>query len=607
MPMAEHGGTLYIASDDEILTSDDSGETWRTLGPRPKGRAVGLIITDAAPERSLQAHITMYLALRDEGIFRSTDGGTQWQSFNDGLTGKIISAVAAVKNTVFAGTESGLYRLDSGIWNELPVDTSGAVCSLAVSGNNLYVGTGSDLLVKLSPPMEVYRVARNNRSHSIKILHSADLGASWTEITPDNKYSLTGPPAGITVLTEGETLLALGYAQSRSTDGGQSWTKLEYDQNWLTISSLPVAAANERTFYKAGVFGVHRTTDGGDSWHLFMKGVVGTRINDMIVFSDRLYAHTGYEVYQSTDSGVSWESVQFDDEEITRKAGTSPSYGSQLVVVGNSLYFLSGSRSILRIFRLSTDENMLIPVQDIPTFDDEALSSKLQIDSEESKETHLSDGSEKDDESMVKLPYTETTVKVKTIAVSNDVFYVEYKRRLFKWRFGDSEWTNTGLVDISQPFDEDYYNGFKLAVSGETIYVGKRDGKLFQSLDGGNSWRDVTPSLPLGFADFKEIVFLGSTIYVATDNGVLVSQTGEHWRVLTDSAGARTTINRFAVDSIKIYGVGDAGVYRLDARSQWEKISSETLGEVVSLAIINDRLYSAIDEQGIFHISLEAE
>ena len=48
MPMAEHGGTLYIVSTDEIFASGDSGETWNTIGPRPKGHAVGLIITDDA-------------------------------------------------------------------------------------------------------------------------------------------------------------------------------------------------------------------------------------------------------------------------------------------------------------------------------------------------------------------------------------------------------------------------------------------------------------------------------------------------------------------------------------------------------------------------------
>ena len=157
-----------------------------------------------------------------------------------------------------------------------------------------------------------------------------------------------------------------------------------------------------------------------------------------------------------------------------------------------------------------------------------------------------------------------------------------------------------------ESYDNDSQD-LKLAVSGETIYVGKRDSKLFQSLDGGNSWRDVTPSLPLHFTRFKEITFIGSTVYVATDEGVLSSETGAYWRVLTDSAGTRPIIDRFAVDGPTVYGAGNIGVYRLDTNSRWKQISSETLGEVVSLAVINNRLYSAIENRGIFHISLEEE
>ncbi|MCY4553323.1 MAG: RNA polymerase sigma factor, partial [Candidatus Poribacteria bacterium] len=105
MPMAEYGGTLYIVSTDEIFGSGDSGETWRTMGPRPKGHAVGLIITDETHARS-----TMYLALRDEGIFRTKGRGIHWGLFNDGLARKEISTVATVGKTVFAGTARGLYR-----------------------------------------------------------------------------------------------------------------------------------------------------------------------------------------------------------------------------------------------------------------------------------------------------------------------------------------------------------------------------------------------------------------------------------------------------------------------------------------------------------------
>ena len=136
--------TRYLLQITEVRPGE-------SLGPRPKGDAVELVITDAEEAPSSQVPITMYLALRDKGIFRSTDGGAQWSPLNEGLAAEKISAVAAVGKTVFAGTGNGLYRLDSSIWEKLPLDISGAVCSLAVSGHNVYAGIGHEFLVKLTP------------------------------------------------------------------------------------------------------------------------------------------------------------------------------------------------------------------------------------------------------------------------------------------------------------------------------------------------------------------------------------------------------------------------------------------------------------------------
>ena len=615
MPMAEHGGTLYIVSADEIFASDDTGETWRTMGPRPKGQAVGLIITD-----EVQTHSTMYLALRDEGIYQSTDGGIHWDSFNDGLASKEISTVATIGKTVFAGTARGLYRLNSGTWKKLPVETSRAIYAIAVSENNLYVGTGPDLL-GFTPIVE-QKVPRV-KSHELKIFHSADLGASWTEITPSYKPDDRVIPSGMTVLAVGEVLLVSTASQQyHSTDNGQTWTELSGDTDMLMINRLPVVAVDETTFYRAGLFGIHRTTDGGQLWRLLIDGMVGTRLKDLVAFNNRLYAYTGYAVYQSTDEGVSWKKLSITDQfagktiTITNtpskpdSARISNTFNSKLVVDNNNLYLISPKTNNLQISRLSTDDNIRSPVQSIPASDDEALRRKLPTGSEAAKETHLSEGSEKEHHSIVPIvppPINNKKAGARIVVVSNDVFYAEQERTLFKWRPGDLEWTNTGLTDKSQQSYDNDNQDLKLAVSGETIYVGKRDGKLFQSLDGGGSWRDITPNVPLHFARFKEITFAGSTVYVATDEGVLSSETGAHWRVLTDSSGRHPIIDRFAVNGTTIYGAGDIGVYRLDTNSRWERISSETLGEVVSLVVINDKLYSAIKDRGIFHIALAEE
>ena len=559
----------------------------------------------------------MYLALRDNGIFHSIDGGKQWTPLNNGLSGKRIYAVAAVGNTMFAGTNEGLYRLNSDVWEQLPVDVSNAVHALAVMENNLYIGMGPDpFILGLPKTGGEYGVQIINKdSPSLwKVYHSTDLGESWAEITPKSESSVMRAPRSVKILVAGKRLLVLdGVISFRSKDAGKTWTALGFDRNAMTQNIFPAVAVDENTFYRAGEFGIHRTTDAGASWHPFMDGIVGTRIESLIGFNDRFFVHTGSDIVQSTDGGESWKSIRIDTNKQTFESTEQEhshinfSYNSKIAGADGGLYGIIPEKYNLRIFRLSADGDVLVPIQAVPAFNDETLSNELVTTIAEAEEIYLSNDMERDPKLTKALSYIVSYARAGGFAVSGETFYIEHQRRLFKWKSGDPEWTNTGLIDLGKQSGADLRKGFKLAASAETVYVGKRAGHLFQSLDSGNSWKDITSSLPLHFSYFNEIVFAGSTVYVATDTGVLTSQNGESWRVLTDSMGERIVVDRFAVDGMTVYGAGDTGVYRSDTRGRWEQISPSVPDKVISLVISNDRLYIATQQHGIFHRPLGEE
>ena len=592
IPMAERADTLYMVSNDELLASADEGETWNTLGPRPEGNPAGFIVIDATEARSAPERVTMYLALFNKGVFRSTDAGKHWIPVNSGLTGRKIYKLAAIGNTVFVGTDRGLYRLNSDIWEQLPIDASQTIHGLAVFEDNLYIGTGPS----------VPRIRYLNDLRTDRILRSKDLGASWTEITPENEYGLFAVLTGRGLLVVGEMIFVYGVEQFRSRDGGQTWTQLGFD-----VNSRAYVAHNENTLYKTGEYGIHRTTNGGESWHPFMDGMVGTGARDMVAFNDNLYVHTNSGIVQSVDSGESWTTVPVNASEHLREpsrrklADNNFYWDSKLVIADNVLYGIAAEKGSLRISRLSISDNMLVPIQGIPAFDGKDLSPAVLQAIQQAQGIDLSD----DPEAVEELYLIENHARAGAFAVSGDTFYVEYKRRLFKWKPGDPEWKNTGLIDTGKRPNDGSKNGFKLAVSAETVYVGKRGGRLFQSLDGGNSWRDITPSLPLRFTRFKEILFVDSTAYVATDSGILTSQTGAYWRVLTDTPGERIVIDRFAVGDTSVYGAGDAGVYRLDDRRPSEQLYPSVPDKILSLAVKNDKLYIITRHNGMFRIPLE--
>ena len=91
------------------------------------------------------------------------------------------------------------------------------------------------------------------------------------------------------------------------------------------------------------------------------------------------------------------------------------------------------------------EDDAFIHFQDVPAIKDKAISA----------------------EGIV--PSIDERVKTNELVVSGDIFYVECRRKLFKWKLGDPAWTNTGLVDIGAPHIDDITEAFRLAASEKTV------------------------------------------------------------------------------------------------------------------------------------------
>ena len=640
-PMAERGGTLYLVSISKVLTSVDRGETWQSLGERPKGHATGLVITDEG----------LYLAL-DNQVFRSEDAGKQWTPLIDENAAGIILAIAAIESTVFVGTNQGLYRVRSGTWEKVRIETSKAIHSLTVSENNLYVGTGLDFAqLQTADGRAAYarqimgQMMGVNSSSSWEIFHSTDLGNSWTEITPTSLSPMEIVSPSVKIFAAGETLFAMGLLSTlRSTDGGKTWIGSDFDPDTFDVKSMmdsmmpstfPAIAMDENTLFKSGLFGVTHSTDGGKSWHRFMKGIVGTRVASLVAVKNALYTNTVTSIAKSTDGGETWETLHLERNDSTLKSSEKMIPNDLLVsskfAISNDIFYGTAvkSENELRIFHLSANGSHLISIPGVPPFSDDLFLSDSDEKIEEFAEMAAEEFADSDEkiEEFAEMaagqmdPAQQYQKQTGGFAVSSETFYVEYGRRLFRWKRGEGEWFNTGLMDtVTLPDDlgtlalydnlstlADSIGDLALAVSGETVYVGKRDGHLFRSLDAGNTWKDLTSNLPLRFEHINEIVFADSTVYVATDTGVLTSEDGEHWRVITDKTGVNTVIDRMTVAGAAVYGVGSGGAHLLNNRGEWEKISPEVPDKIIAATINGNRLYVATEGRGMFHLSLENE
>ena len=211
-------------------------------------------------------------------------------------------------------------------------------------------------------------------------------------------------------------------------------------------------------------------------------------------------------------------------------------------------------------------------------------------------------------------------------AISGDTFYIEYERKLYRWTRGEHKWHDTGMQDA--PAFGDYYpsiNGFQFAVSGEVIYLGKNDGSLFQSLDGGDTWHDITATFPFPLdrsklpliqlsevqemmrklPHFKDIVYVGNTVYIITNDGGAMSNDGENWQPLTNEKSVPITLSELALKGATLYGASETGAYRLNNETNtWIQIAPEVPGGVTSLVVADDVLYVGTNYRGVLRLPL---
>ncbi len=614
-PVVERQDTLYLATNTEILASRDRGETWDALCECPKGQHVGMVITDGIP--GAQSDLAVYLATTN-GIYRTDNFGKSWTPLPEGLKDKKISAIAAIENTVFAGTDKGLYRLNSDTWEQLPINPEEAqdntlnIVALIATENHLYVAAklgwvyfADDLLYKvgsegpitaiISPSDKELQDWMENEGQRIawSLLHSTDRGNSWKYITPrhdsPNKKQLQNRLLKITA--SGEKVMVIdGENHFYSTDAGEAWT-FSVDASKKISSATAAVQSNASTFFTSGIYGIHRSTDSGKSWHQFNTGLVNTNIQQLIVLNGILYVNTETGLVYSIDGGESWTPFSSDTSNLIH-----------IEEFNGELYASKGREDTSRFLRLTSEGNSFTDIPGVPVLKNVLSLTKSQNSYEwievRQNKTHKTE--------FLIAPGPRSFI------VTDTAYYVNYQNKLFRWRIGTLNWYNTGIADIGGPFHIDLNSKFVIAknlwftVSGKTVYVGKRDGRLMQSFDEGDTWNDITPNLPFSVERFHAITFAGKNVYVATDKGIVRSSNGTDWHILTDVERTPLVMNRLAVDDTTVYGESEQKIYQLDGNTNmWQQVTPEIPYSVSCLDVDGNTIYVGTFGSGVLRFMLD--
>ncbi len=228
---AEYGGVFF---------STDKGTNWTAAN-------AGLPAYNA-PLAFAVSGTNLFAGTDGSGVYLSTNNGQSWKSANTGMTTAHVYALAVSGTNIFAGTGSGIFLSTDGgsSWDSVSIGlpSSTIVVSLVVSGTNLFAATNSGVFL------------------------STNSGASWTEENtglPANSYGLslaviganlfvtTGPGVYRRPLSEFENTAAVSAQSSPTPSGIQIYPNPFSQSTQITFSSQAAGYAEVSIVNMLGV------------------------------------------------------------------------------------------------------------------------------------------------------------------------------------------------------------------------------------------------------------------------------------------------------------------------------------------------------------------
>lgn len=324
-----------VSETHEEGKSLDPHDQWLTIRSYPDGFDQPEYL-ERMDEIKLQAY-----AAADS---READLTLDWQQEGPGNIGgrvDVLTMSPTDNDIIYAGaTNGGIFKTTDGgenwdpIFDDQPYLAIGAITLDPDDENTIYVGTGD----------------RNFTGSSFignGIYRSSDAGDTWDNIG----LTETGVVTEILIdPTDNDRIFAstlgnphvktLDRGVYRSTDGGDTWTNILFLADSAGVVDLVMDPSNPdvlyatgydrmRTYYKSNVTGpetrIYKTTDGGDSWTQLSGGLPeedDCRIGLAISNEDPSTLYALYvdgasldvkDVYKTTNAGSTWSSLDVHD------------------------------------------------------------------------------------------------------------------------------------------------------------------------------------------------------------------------------------------------------------------------------------------------------
>ena len=267
-----------LSVGDGMWKSTDAGQTWTHIGLDDAQQIAALAIDPRDPSRVFVAVVGHpYGPSEMRGIFRTTDGGQNWEKVlsKDQYTGGGDVVIDPKdSNTIY----TSLWDSVSGPWedgNEYNGANSGLFKSTDGGSNwtQLTQGLPKDVIqahfaIAPSDPSRIYAAVAHGRG--VSVYRSDDSGATWTQATNDRRPTGRIGGGDLPVLKVDPKNPDVVYITStvcwKSVDGGKTWSPLKGAPGGDDYQNIWINPNNPDTILLTSDQGAVVSVNGGKTW-----------------------------------------------------------------------------------------------------------------------------------------------------------------------------------------------------------------------------------------------------------------------------------------------------------------------------------------------------
>jgi photosystem II stability/assembly factor-like uncharacterized protein len=275
-----------LSVGDGIYKSTDGGNTWTHLSLRDGQQIPALAIDPRDPNRLFAAVLGHpYGPNPERGIFRSTDGGETWRKVlyaDENTGGSDVEMDPTNPDVLYAG----LWEARQGPWEfgNTYGGTSGGLYKSSDGGNNWQKLTKGlpdgviqvNVAIAPSDPRRLYATVASSlmggyqSGRGLGIYRSDDAGETWTKATDDPRPALRIGGGDLPVPKVDPKNPDVVYSASivtwRSTDGGKTWTGIRGAPGGDDYQNLWINPNDPNIILLVSDQGAIVTVNGGQTW-----------------------------------------------------------------------------------------------------------------------------------------------------------------------------------------------------------------------------------------------------------------------------------------------------------------------------------------------------